>query len=424
MQLLIKNGTILNPSGAFHQEKVDILIQNGTIADIRSTLEVEKAEVIDASEGYISIGWMDIGVQTGDPGFEHREDLDSVTKAAAAGGYTAIASFPNTNPVIHSKSEVRYIKHHTQGNLVDVYPIGAISQNCEGKDITEMYDMSQAGAVAFSDGSKPVQHAGLLLRALQYVKAFNSLIINHPHDKTAAPGGQMHEGRMSTSLGLKGIPALSEELMVQRDLELLKYTDSKLHILNVSTAGAVERIRQAKEQGLNVTASVAILNLTHNDEALYDFNVNLKLLPPLREENDRLALLAGLQDGTIDCITSNHIPLEEEAKKLEFPYADFGATGLETAFALYQMYLKDTVTLEQWIEKVAIQPRKLLQLSIPELKTGVSANLTVFQPNAQWTYDQNSTYSKSYNSPFFNQQVTGKIQAVINHNRHLIWPSK
>ncbi|MEM8906536.1 MAG: dihydroorotase, partial [Bacteroidota bacterium] len=266
--LLIKNATIVHPDSKLNGKKRDLLIAEGKIVHIKTKIEAPNAEILEAKGVCVSVGWLDLGVQVGDPGFEHRETLASASAAAAAGGFTAIACQPNAHPVVHSKSEVLYLRRHAAQELVDFYPIGAISQNCEGIDITEMYDMSEAGAIAFSDGQKPVQHAGLLMRALQYVKAFDGLIINHPHDKSLAPAGQMHEGTVSTSLGMRGFPTIAEELMLQRDLYLLEYTDSRLHAANISTAGAVAQLRKAKARGLALSSSVAVMNLIADDTAL------------------------------------------------------------------------------------------------------------------------------------------------------------
>lgn len=415
MRVLIKNGTILDPNSLHNGKQVDLLIEDGIIQDIQLKIEAPKAEVLDATDCHISIGWLDIATHIGDPGFEHREDMASLSAAAAAGGYTAIASLPNTNPSIHSKSEVLYLKNNAVAELVDVLPIGAISQGCKGKDLAELYDMQQVGAVAFSDGEHPVLHSGLLLRALDYSKAFDGLIINHPHDPSLIPDGQMHEGTVSTSMGLRGIPSISEVLMLERDIQLLAYSQSKLHVLNLSTAKSVELVRQAKASGLRITASVAAMNLTHTDEAVRGFEVHYKVLPPLRDESERAALEAGLKDGTIDCITSNHRPLEPEAKKLEFPNADFGAIGLETTFAL--LHTKQILSLPQLVEKLAQHPRKVLNLEMPSVQTGHLANLTIFNTNLQWTYTAKAIQSKSKNTPFVGQDFTGKVVAVLNKGR-------
>ncbi|MBL7807953.1 MAG: hypothetical protein JNN28_09075, partial [Saprospiraceae bacterium] len=271
MMQLLKNVRVYD--GVNEGPKRDILIQNGVIALMAEQIPApDGAEVIASDHLCVSPGWLDVGVQTADPGYEHREDLTTAAAAAAAGGFTAMACFPNTEPALHTKSEILYVKSKSAGLPVHCYPIGAISQHVEGKDLAELYDMHAAGAVAFSDGKKAVQDAGLLLRALQYSRAFNGLIINTPHHKTIAAGGQMHEGLMSTSLGLKGIPALAEEIMVQRDLSLLEYSEGRLHIHLVSTAKSVSLIRAAKKAGLPVTCSVAVANLCFTDEKLVDFD--------------------------------------------------------------------------------------------------------------------------------------------------------
>ncbi len=415
MNLLIKRVRVVNPLAAPLASLLDIFIVDGVIRRIAPDLQFEADTIFDVAGVCVSPGWMDVGVQACDPGFEHRENLHTAAQAAAAGGFTAIAVQPNTQPAIHTKSEVLYIKQITQNWLVDCYPIGAVSENCEGKDITEMLDMRAVGALAFSDGKKPVEHSGLMLKALQYVLAFDGVVINTPMDKTIAADGQMHEGITSTTLGLRGIPNLAEELMVQRDLHLLAYSGSRLHIANVSTAGAVARIREAKAQGLKVTASVAALNLLYEDAAIAEFDTNLKVLPPLRSTADREALLAGLQDGTLDFITSNHTPVDEDAKKREFPYADFGAIGLETAFAVSRTALRDRLSLEQLVEKLAIAPRLAMGLPVPIIAEGQAANLTIFHPDERWTFRESDIRSKSKNTPLLGVELTGRVLAVINN---------
>lgn len=417
MHLLIREAVVIDPSSSFHRKRVDIRIQEGIITQIGPELPVEDAEILPANDAFVSPGWFDMGVQACDPGFEHREDLNSVRAAAAAGGYTGIAVFPNTQPVLDSKSGVEYIRQRTSGGLVDVYPIGAVSQNCEGRDITEMLDMRAAGALAFSDGSRPVQHAGLLLRALLYVKSFGGLVLNRPLEDSIAGGGQMHEGYISTSLGLKGIPTLAEEIMVTRDIYLAEYTDSRIHLHNISCARSVELIRAAKARGIKVTASVPVLNLLMTDEALAGFDTNFKVLPPLRSKVDREALLEGLADGTIDCLSSNHVPLEEETKKLEFPYAKFGSIGLETAFAVTCTALQKQFTPEQWVEKAAVAPRNLLGLAIPSITENAPANLTLFDPAVPWTFGAGDIRSKSGNTSLIGKEFQGKVLGVINNRR-------
>lgn len=401
-------------SGTGESVPQDILIQDGRIASIAPHIEATaEMEVWSSPHLCVSPGWMDIGAQTGDPGYEHREDLQTIVKAAAKGGYTALAPFPNTHPAIHSKSEVLYIKNKTAHSGLHFYPVGALSQDCAGKDMAELYDMYAAGAVAFSDGKKSVQDAGLLLRAMQYVKAFKGLIINEPHHKTIAGGGQMHEGAMSTSLGMKGLPALAEEIMVQRDLSLLEYAESRLHIHLISTAKSVALVRAAKKAGLPVSCSVAVANLFFTDVQLKDFDSNWKVLPPLRAQIDADALLEGLTDGTIDFIASNHSPWEEEAKNLEFPYAEFGMIGLETVFALCRTFGADQLSVPLLVEKLALAPRRILGLPIPEIKIGAVAELSVFDPFAVYEYRAENTGSKSNNTPFTGQHFRGKVLGTI-----------
>ena len=417
--LLIKNATIIDSENAkYDGKKRDLLIEKGIITDIKTRINKTKIETFDAKGANLSIGWLDIGVQVGDPGYEHREDMDSISQAAAAGGFTAIACQPNTNPVVDSKAEVLYIKNNAAHQLVDLYPIGAVSKDCQGVDITEMYDMRNSGAIAFSDGQQSIQDNGLMMRALQYVKAFDGLIINHPHDKAVGGNGIIHEGKVSTSLGMQGLSNLAEEMMVQRDINLAEYTDSNLHIANISTAGAVEMIRQAKAKGLKVTTSVAAINLVLDDTVLEDFDSNYKVLPPLREQSDIQALKEGLKDGTIDIISSNHTPLEEEAKKLEFVYADFGIIALEITYALCNTYLKGGMRSKKMIQKLGVNPRQLLGLPIPKIAIGEKANFTIFDPNHTWTFSKSAIYSKSANTPFIGTPLKGKVLAVVNNDRY------
>ncbi|MEO1257268.1 MAG: dihydroorotase [Bacteroidota bacterium] len=416
MQLLIKNAILVDPASKHHGEKVSVFLKNGQIERLGKRLKAERARVLDAQGAYLSAGWLDIGTTVGDPGYEHREDFSSVEKAALAGGYTALACLPNTHPAIHSKSEVLYVKNRSANSAVRFLPIGAVSENCEGKDITEMYDMRAAGAVAFSDGKKPVQDSGMMMRALQYVQPFNGVIINQPLDKNISQNGQLHEGVVSTSLGLRGIPGMAEELIVQRDIYLSEYTDSNLHLLNISTAESVRLVRMAKKKGLKVTASVAALNLAFTDEALQGFDSNFKVLPPLRSEQDRKALLEGLLDGTIDIITANHTPLEAEAKELEFLYAKFGAIGLQTTFSVACQALGKQLTAELIAEKLAYGPRRILGLPHSSIAVGKKADLALFSLNQNWKLSRKSILSKSKNSPLIDQSLPGKVVAVVAGN--------
>ncbi len=417
MTVLIKQARIISLDSPHNGKVRDVLIQQGKITKIAKRITNAKADIWQLENAYLSPAFMDIGTQVGDPGFEHKEDLQSAARAAMAGGYTAIACTPNTQPVIDTKSEVLYIKNQAD-SPVDFHPIAAVSKGCKGKDITEMYDMQCAGAIAFSDGHNALNDSGLMMRSLLYIKPFDGIIINQPLDPHLAHSGHVHEGATSTSLGMKGIPSLAEELMLQRDLYLLEYTDSRLHVANVSCANSVQLIRQAKKRGLRVTASVNPMNFTFDDTTLINFDTHLKVMPPLRENDDIKALKKGLKDGTIDFICTNHTPEDEEGKKLEFVYAKPGVIGLETTFAVSRSHLTG-INIETLIQKLAIEPRRIFGLDIPVIAEGESANCCLFDPDKKWIFDKKDIYSKSKNTPFIGHQLTGKIWATMNKGQ--IW---
>jgi dihydroorotase len=417
MLLLIKNAKIIYTPNIFSLTKKDILVENGIIKKIADNIANATATIFDAKGAALSIGFMDIGTQVGDPGFEHREDAETAAAAAASGGFTAIAMQPNTSPTMDTKANIAYIQRKTDHFLVDFHVIGALSQDCKGENICEMYELHESGAVGFSDGKKSIHSSGLMLRALQYVKAFDGLIINQPLEKGIAAGGQMHEGVMSTSLGMKGIPSLAEEMMLARDIYLLEYAESRLHVQNISTARSVTLIREAKAKGLQITAAVPALNLAFDDDALVNFDTFLKVMPPLRSQSDMEALREGLQDGTIDIITSNHVPLDEEAWNLEFPYADFGAIGLETAVSVAHTFGR--LSVEELVEKFAIAPRKILRQSIPMIAEGEKANFTIFDPHHHFTFEAKDIRSRSKNSPLLGKKLRGKVMAVCNNGQFL-----
>lgn len=412
MVLLVKQATIIDPDSPFHSQQKDIHIQDGQLVAIGDQLSVEGALVIEQAGLHVSAGWVDIGMQIGDPGFEQREDIASATRAAALGGYTAIAPFPNTDPVMDTKAALNYWRNQSIDNLVEILPIGAITTHCNGKDITEMIDMRRAGAIAFSDGSQSTQNNGVMMRALQYVRAFEGVVINRPFDDSLAGGGHMHEGIISTQLGMKGISHLAEELMVTRDINLAAYTESIVHIHGISTAGSVELIRQAKARGIQVTCSVTPLNLFFQEDSLEGFNNYFKVLPPLREKTDSEALIAGVKDGTIDLLISNHVPLEEERKKLEFTYADFGAIGLETCYALLNTHL-GSLGVERIVDLLGRNARRIFGLKLPTLTEGAAADLTFFLPNQEWDFGMDHIGSKSQNTPLLAQHFKGRVLGVV-----------
>lgn len=417
MRCLIKRVTVVDPASSLHRKTADLFIEGGILRAVDPAVPPKADKVIEEEGLLLSPGWVDLGAYVGDPGMEHREDQHSLREAAAAGGYTQVAVWPNTEPAIDSKADILYVQSKNAANAVALLPIGALSAQCKGETLTEMIDMHSAGAVAFSDGLQPLQDGGLLLRALQYVQFFDGLILNLPHDIHVAAGGQMHEGVMSTSLGLRGLPGLAEELMVHRDLEILAYAGSRLHLHGISSAGSVEKIRIAKKAGLRISASVPVMNLVFNDEVLRNFDSNYKVLPPLRGETDRKALLKGLNDGVIDFIYANHVPMDPEAKELEFPYAEFGAIGLETAFSLCRTYLKKELSLDKLIELLAIQPRKVLGLPSVQIEEGVAADFTLFHPDREWVYEAKKIRSRSHNSPLIGQKLKGQAVGIFREGR-------
>jgi len=413
MNMLIKYATILHPGSPFHQKTADILIQDGVIKSIAENIDAD-AEIFDAKGSYISPGFFDLNCNIGEPGLETKEDLVTGLQAAAAGGFTGLALMPDTQPPVHSKTEVEYIVNRTKGNLVDVYPLGALSQKREGKDLAEMYDMYLSGAKAFTDGNNPVKDAGMMERALQYATGFGALIFSYPEDVAIAGKAKVHEGVVSTLLGMKGIPSLAEELMIARDLYLAEYTGSPIHFSTISTQRSVNLIREAKAKGLKVSCDVAAHHLVLTDESLLGFDSHYKVKPPLRIQSDIDALLQGLNDGTIDAIVSQHTPHEKEFKEVEFEIAAFGIIGLQTTLSLaVQAGLSPQVI----VEKLAVNPRKILKVDATVFEEGRAANLVVFNTDTEWTFDKDTNRSKSSNSPFMGQNLKGKVLLTCNNKQ-------
>jgi len=413
MNLLIKSATIIDPNSPFKQQIVDLLIEKGHISKIAPKIEAD-AEVIDGEGKYISPGFFDLNCNIGELGLETKEDLYTGTKAAAAGGFTGIVLMPNTIPPVHSKAEIEYLMNRAKKNLVDVYPLGAISHKREGKDLAEMYDMYLSGAKAFTDGNRPVQDAGLMERALLYAQGFDALVFSYPEDTAIAGKAKVNEGEISTLLGMKGIPSLAEELMIARDLYLAEYTGSQIHFSTISTTRSVELIREAKRKGLEVSCDVAAHHLVLTDEALIGFDSQYKVKPPLRTQDDVDALIDGLVDGTIDAIVSQHTPHEVEFKNVEFEVAEYGIIGLQTVLSLTLMAGLDVDLI---VQKLAIGPREILNIDIPVIREGELANLVLFDTDAEWEYNNKNNRSKSYNSPFMGQNLKGKVLLTFNNNQ-------
>jgi len=414
--LLLQSVKIIDSLSPYNGYIKDILVENGQITQIEDHIDAPQAEILTGENWHISPGWVDMRVCTHDPGHEHKEDLATTCAAAAAGGFTEIAVLPNTKPALDSKDTLIYVKHKARGQVVNVYPIGAVTKSCEGKDFTEMIDLTHAGAVAFSDGIHAIHNTHILLKSLQYLQQVNRVLMNRPEDFDLTVFGQMNEGNFSTLLGMRGIPSIAEELMIMRDLKLLEYVGIKsitplLHFSTISTANAVALIRAAKTQGLPVSCDMAAHQIAFEDTILGDFDTNYKVNPPFRSNQDIEALWAGLADGTIDAVVSDHNPQDEEAKNLEFDLAEFGIIGLETAFSVINTHNK-VLSIDQIIDKFTHQPRSILRLPPNIIMEGNMANLTLFDPDLEWLFNQ--TISTSKNSPFLGKTLKGKAVCVLN----------
>ena len=417
MKVLIKQAHIVSSSSPFNGQVKDVLIVDGVIAKISENITENADEVIANDNLHLSIGWMDIFSNFADPGYEQRETLESGAAAAAAGGFTDVMIVPNTNPVVSSKSQVEYIVGKAAKLAVNIHPIASVSKNAEGKELSEMYDMHASGALAFSDGIQPLQSPGVLLKALQYVLAINATIIQLPDDRSISKNGLMNEGITSTQLGLPGRPAIAEELMIARDIELLKYTKSKLHITGVSTAKGIELIHAAKKQGLQLTCSVTPYHCWFCDEDLGGYDSNLKVDPPLRTRKDMMAIRNAVKEGMVDCIASHHMPQHWDDKTCEFEYAKNGMIGLETLFGVMNSLLENS---GQLVEQLTIAPRKIFGLNIPAIREGETAVLTLFDPAAEFIFEESMIRSKSHNSPFIGKKLKGKVIGIIHKEKTVI----
>jgi dihydroorotase len=414
MSVLIKQAKVISPGSSFHNKILDILVENGVITEIKKTITTKtNAKIIDIPGQHVSIGWVDMQTVSCDPGFEHKENLESLITASASGGFTTICVHNYNQPAIHNKSLIEYILNKTQNKVVSVLPFGTITVDGKGNDMAEMFDMKQSGAIAFSDHKHPIKDAGVVLRSLQYASNIGSFIITHCNDQSISQGGQINEGETATSLGLKGIPALAEELMLQRNLAILEYTGGRLHIPTISTKGSVEMIKKAKSNGLQVTAGVAAVNLMLDDSELAEFDTNYKLDPPLRTKKDVQALCNAVISGVIDVIVSDHLPQDIESKALEFDLAENGIINAQTAFNCALAGLKDK-NIEALVLALTENPREILGLSIPKIKEMEPANLTIFCVDGETVFSEKSNFSKSRNSPFFDESLQGRVIGIVN----------
>jgi dihydroorotase len=413
--LLITSGRLVDPESG-RDKQADVLILGGKIASIGKRIKKpEGAEVFDAKKLVVAPGLVDMHVHLREPGREDEETILSGSRSAAAGGFTAVACMPNTEPAIDNQETVRFVRQQAEQAPTRVYPIAAITRGRRGKELTEMADLRAAGAVAVSDDGCEVVNAGILRRALEYASMFDIPVISHCEDPMLSGTGVMHEGYLSTVLGLKGIPAVSEETMVARDIRLAEFAGTRLHIAHVSSAGSVELIRAAKARGVRITAEATPHHFTLTDEAVRGYDTNTKVNPPLRTAVDRQAIRDGLADGTIDCLASDHAPHSSEEKELEYDAAPFGMIGLETSLGLVLTELVATgvLSLIEAVARMSTRPCRILGLEGGVLREGAPADLTIIDPQARWTVDRRKFYSRSRNTPFDGWELTGRAEATI-----------
>jgi len=419
MELLLKNALIIDSNSPFHNKKADILIQNGKIAQI-GKITKKGVKTIESTKLCVSPGWLDVNANFCDPGNEHKETLLNGVATAAKGGFTGVVLSPAAQPVVDSKTSVEYLVNQAKNFNVDIYPMGHLSAKGKGTDLSEMYDMTQSGAVAFSDGKQALGNTELIKLALLYGKKFNSTIVLYSEDPALAADGYIHEGKTSAFLGLKTRPRIAEDVAVSRNISLLEYTQGRLHLSSISGAKSVDLIKEAKKSKLNISADVAVLNLVLNDSAMESFNSNLKVLPPLRDEKDRKALVNAIKNDTIDFITSNYEPQNIEGKLCEFDHAEFGAAIMENSFAVLNTYLSKEVDLNTIIEKISIAPRKAFNLPIPVIKEGEKANITFFDPTIKEKVSKENLQSLSKNNPFIGEILTGKVLGIVNKGKVIL----
>jgi len=417
MTTLLKSATIIDASSPYHKQQKDILITNGFIEKIANSIPAKKGyEVVDFPDLHVSCGWFDTSVSFGEPGYEERETIEHGLLTAAKSGFTAVAITSNTNPVVDSKSDVEFLINKGNASNVRIFPIAALSKNSAGKEMAELYDMKRSGAIAFGDYNKPVCNDNLLKIALQYAQNFDGLILSFPKNNAIAGEGIVNEGVNSTTLGLKGAPALAEHLQITRDLFLLEYTGGKLHIPTISTAKSVQLIKEAKKKGLQVSCSVTPHHLMLTDDALSGFDSNVKVNPPLRTKSDTKALIKGVKDGIIDMITSDHNPIDIENKKLEFSLALDGTLGLESLFGA----VNSALDIETTIEKLTTHPRAIFGLEKTQINKGAKADITLFNPNESYTFSAEHLVSTSKNSAFIGKELQGTVYGIYANNQLVI----
>lgn len=414
MKVLLKKARIISPLSPFHGSQKDISISEGIINQISDELMPEDHQVIEYPNLHISTGWVDIFSDFGEPGNEQHETIETGIQAAAAGGFTDVFLIPNNKPATATRSQVDYLRRRSENSAVNLHPFGAISKNHLGSELAEMYDMAEAGAIAFSDGLCPVQNSGLLLKALQYVRPLDANIVQLPIENHISGHGLINEGLVSTRLGMPGKPSLSEELALHRDLRILNYTSSKLHITGISTALSLWQIANARQAQLRVTCSVTPYHCWFDDEVLHSYDTRFKVDPPLRHSTDRNAIKQAVIEGNVDCFSSHHLPRNWDEKTCEFEYAKYGMEGLETAFGVYNSL---GATLDTIIPMLTTNPRTIFNLPPQKIEEGANACLTLFNPATKWTAEEKHIRSASKNNGFIGQELTGIVLGIINKGK-------
>lgn len=408
MKIRLANATIFDPSSKLHLKKTDILINNGVIEGVG---KYDLGKVIDLKGKIVGLGWCDLFAHFNEPGLEHKEDISSGMACAVAGGFTDVCLLPNTQPPVETKGDVKFILG--KSGVVNLWPLAALSEGVKGENLTEILDMQAHGAVAFTDGLNCIWNSELLLKALQYVQKFDGLVMQKAKDPGLSQHAQMHEGVVSTGLGLNGEPSLAEELIIQRDIEILKYAGGRLHFTQISSKRSVALIKKAKKDGLVVTCDVAVAQLVFNEQNLEDFDTNYKVDPPYRTESDRKALIKGLIEGTIDAITSSHQPQDQECKDLEFDLADFGQISLQLVYPML-LEIQDELPLEVSFDKLVNGSRKILGFDPVSIAEGQKAQLAVFDPDLEWDLNSQTNKSRSQNTPYWGKTIKGKALGIIN----------
>ncbi len=411
MKLLIKSATLVDNTSDLNFKVKDILIEDGFITDISDKIESKADKIIKHKNLHISEGWLDTSVSFGEPGYEERETIENGLFTASSSGFTSLLLNPNTKPLIDSHSSVSYVIKKSKNHTSTIYPIANLTLNGKGKELAPLYDMKLAGAIAYGDHKKAIKDSSLMKIALEYSKSFGGLVISYPNDENLSSNGVMNEGLVSTSLGLKGIPKVSESIQIFRDLEILDYTGGKLHIPYISTGKSINMIKDAKNKGLNVTCSVSLAHLILNDDNLSDYNTNLKLSPPLRSKKDSDLLKDALLDGTINYVTSMHEPIDVDNKKVEFDNALSGSIGLECMFGI----LSNIFPLDKIID-ILTRGKENLSINNNKIQVGSKAEITLFDPDSTYTFKEDHILSTSKNCAFIGKKMTGKVYGVVNNN--------